>query len=559
MTHDELLELVGDVQRHQTELDDVEVKSARGGTPRRLFESLSSFANRSGGGVLLFGLDETQDFEVVGVGNVHRLQEELGHLASADMEPALRPEFRVQEIKNHTVLAVEVPEVTSEQKPCYYKPAGLPGGAYIRVGNTNRQMTDYEVFGYLSTRRQPRFDEEIVSEATLDDLDRVRLEAYVEQLRRERPTAGYVRASLEQVLKTLRVIGEVGGVLRPTLAGLLVFGDYPQAFEPQLVITFLHYFGTTETEAGPRGERFLDNRKFEGAMPEVIEGAVDYVLASMRKSSLIEGLYRRDIPEYPREAIREAVVNAVAHRDYSHYVRGSQVQIKMFADRLEVQSPGGLYGNVTEDTLEETESTRNRHLMRLLEDLHIAENRGSGIDAMLAEMRQANMQPPRFLDKRMFFRVTLRNHTLMGSEAVSWLNQFSDYPLNDHQRLALVYLRANERLTNSDYRRLNHMNSVAATRDLRGLVGTNLVEQHGTRGGAFYTLKTAARAEPVTERTESERVLAYVQEHGSINNAQCRELLNVNIQHASYLLKRMLSLGHLEKEGSYRWTSYRLP
>ena len=558
MTHDELLELVDDVQRHQTELDDVEIKSARGGTPRRLFESLSSFANRSGGGVLLFGLDKTQDFEVVGVGNVHRLQEELGHLASADMEPALRPEFRVQEIESHTVLAVEVPEVTSEQKPCYYKPAGLPGGAYIRVGNTNRHMTDYEVFGYLSTRTQPRSDEEIISEATLDDLDRTRLEMYVEQLRRERPTAGYVRGDLEQVLKTLRVIAEVGGVLRPTLAGLLVFGHYPQAFEPQLVITFLHYYGTTETEAGPRGERFLDNRKFEGAMPEVVGGAVDYVLASMRKSSLIEGLYRRDIPEYPREAIREAVVNAVAHRDYSHYARGSQVQIKMFADRLEVQSPGGLYGNVTEDTLEETESTRNRRLMRLLEDLHIAENRGSGIDTMLEEMRQANMQPPRFLDKRTFFRVTLRNHTLMGSEAVNWLNQFSDYPLNDHQRLALVYLRANERLTNSDYRRLNHTNSVTATKDLRGLVGTDLVEQHGTRGGAFYTLKTTARAEPVAERTEQERVLAYVQEHGSINNAQCRELLGVNIQHASYLLKRMLSLGFLAKQGSYRWTTYRL-
>ena len=90
-----------------------------------------------------------------------------------------------------------------------------------------------------------------------------------------------------------------------------MFGRYPQAFEPQLVITFLQYYGTTETEKTPRGERFLDNRKFEGTIPEMVEGAVNHVLAGLRKSSLIEGLWRRDIPEYPEEALREAVVNAV--------------------------------------------------------------------------------------------------------------------------------------------------------------------------------------------------------------------------------------------------------
>jgi len=376
VTRDEVLQVIADVQQHKSETGDVEVKTARGGTPKRSYEALSAFANHPGGGVMLFGLDEEKDFEVVGVGDAHRLQEDISSLAADSLEPALRPAFAVELIEGKTVVAVAIPEVPPEQKPCYYKTAGLQGGSYIRVGNSNRRMTDYEIFGYVSSRKQSKFDEEIVEGATMDDLDHSKMDSYVKRLRRLRPRAPYIDRQLEQVLKQRRIVREVDSVLRPTLAGLLVFGAYPQEYEPQLVITFLQFYGTTETEKTPRGKRFLDNRKFEGTIPEMVEEVVDYALASMRKSSLIEGLLRRDIPEYPIEAVREAVVNAVAHRDYSQYVRGSYVQIRLFADRLEVQSPGGLYGNVTEETLEDEQSTRNRVLMKLMEDLRLVENWG---------------------------------------------------------------------------------------------------------------------------------------------------------------------------------------
>ena len=431
MTSDELQRLIAEVQQRQSELNNVEVKSAHAGTPKRLYESLSAFANRVDGGVVLFGLDESHDFKVVGVGNAHRLQEEIGHLATNEMEPALRPEFTVEGVDGQTVVAVEIDEIATTQKPCHYKPAGLQKGSYIRVGNTNRQMTDYEIFGYVSARAQPTFDEEPIAEARIEDLDQQKLEDYLAQLRRARPKAKFLSGPSERVLAHLRIIRDVEGTFRPTLAGLLTFGKHPQEFLPQLVITFLQYYGTTDTEKTPRGERFLDNRKFEGSVPEIVTDAVNHVLASIRKSSLIEGLFRRDIPEYPEEAIREAVLNAVAHRDYSPYVRGSYIQIRLFADRLEVQSPGGLYGNVTEENLEEESSTRNSVLMRLMEDLHLVENRGSGIRAMLEAMRRANLEPPRFEDKRSSFWVTFKNHTLMSPEAITWLNQFAKLPLED--------------------------------------------------------------------------------------------------------------------------------
>lgn len=557
MTLEELRQLVADVQRRRSELDNVEVKAARGGTPKRLYEALSAFANRTGGGVLLFGLDEAKDFSVVGVGNVQRLQEELTHLASAEMEPALRPQVVVDEIAGETVIAVEIEEVAANQKPCFYKPAGLSSGAYIRSGNTNRQMTEYEVFGYLSTRGQPKHDEDLVTEAAFNDLDPVLLDKHLSQLRSSRPHAGYLDGPQEDVFTRLHICGRDGETLKPTLAGLLMFGKYPQEFFPQLMITFVQYYGTTEEERAPRGERFVDNQRFEGPIPEMIDRAEMYILTTMRKSSLIEGTFRRDIPEYPREALREALANAIAHRDYSSYVRGSYIQVRMFADRLEVQSPGGLFGNVTVENLEEEHSTRNARLMRMMEDLHIVENRGSGINAMLQTMRAANLEPPRFNDRRSSFLITFRNHTLMNPEAIAWLNQFADQKLTDRQRLALVYLRYNEQMTNRDYRRLNHVDSVTANRELRGLVQAELIEQSGTRRWAYYTLSIPSEA-PVfpLPQSEEEQVLAYVRKRGFIKRADCQRLLGISAIQARYLLQKMREKGLLRLQGSRKGAQY---
>ncbi len=559
MTRDELRQIVADVQRRQSELDNVEVKAARGGTPRRLYEPLSASANRTGGGVLLFGLDESKDFSIIGVGDAQRLQEEITHLASAEMEPALRPHFLIDEIDGETVAAVEIDEIPAAQKPCFYKQAGLPKGAYLRVGNTNRQMTEYEVFGYLSGRGQPTYDEEIIAAATIKDLDGRLLDEYLTRLRQTRPGAGFLDGERDEALARLHIVARDGENVRPTLAGLLMFGKYPQEFLPQLMITFVQYYGTTPEEKTPQGARFMDSRRFEGPIPEMIRQAETYVLGAMRKAVLIDGVFRREVPEYPREALREALANAIAHRDYSPYVRGSYIQIRMFANRLKIQSPGGLFGNVTIENLEEEHSTRNARLMRMMEDMHVVENRGSGIRAMLQAMREANLEPPRFDDRRSSFLVTFRNHTLMNPEAIAWLNQFAHVQLNDRQRLALVYLRQHESITNADYRRLSHVDTMMAGQELRGLVQANLVEQHGASRWTSYTLRFPhEHTEQTALQADEEKILAYVREHGSISNAECRKLLDATLHRASYLLIKLASEEVLKREGDRRWARYRL-
>jgi len=557
MTREELLQMISDIHQFQSELDDVEVKLAHGGTPKRLYESLSAFSNQPTGGVILLGLDEKQKFEIIGIHDAHRLQEDISHLATSDMEPPLRPEFTIEEIDGKIVMAVEILEIPHEQKPCFYKNAGLQKGSYIRIGNTNRIMNDYEIFGYISTRTQATYDEEHVSDATPEDLDKESLEDYIKKLKKIRPHARYLNQPFEQILLQLKILRKVNKNLYPTIAGLLMFGNYPQSFEPQLVITFLQYYGTTETETTPRGERFLDNRKFEGTIPEMVESTVNHIMASIRKSSLIEGLWRRDIPEYPEEAVREAIVNAVAHRDYSHFVRGSYIQVRLFADRLEIQSPGGLYGNVTEENIEEEQSTRNRILMKLMEDINLVENRGSGIRTMIRSLTKANLEPPYFQDKRSSFRVTFKNHTLINREAIEWLNQYACLPLNDRQRLALVYLQHRHQITNSEYQRLNCIDSVTATKELRSLVQCGLVEQRNTRRWAYYIFKIPVRVEPVQMiLTPEEAILEYVKTHGYIKRAECQKLLNVNEIQSRYILQKMKNKGLLKLEGIRKGARY---
>jgi len=560
MNKAQIHKIVSEIKHHRIEFDAVEVKSSHhaGGTPK-LYDSLSSMANLPGGGIILLGLDERKDFAVVGVGNPQKAQEDIANWARKEMEPPVGVDFIVDEIDGKTVMAVEVKEVPNDLKPCYYKPKGLRGngGAYIRAGGTDRAMSDYEIFSYISSRSQPMDDETVVSRATMDDLDSGLINYYIENLRKSRPRAGYLKAPIEELLSRFHICRSDESIVHPTLAGLLAFGKYPQEFFPQLTITFVQYYGITEDEHTPRGERFVDNQRFEGPVAEMVDEAVTYVLGAMRKSSLIEGTFRRDIPEYPQEALREAIANAVAHRDYSSFVRGSQIRISMFANRLEIKSPGGLFGNVTEDNIEEEHSTRNARLMRMMEDLHIVENRGSGIRAMLQSMRDANLEPPRFADRRASFLLTFHNHSMLNPESVEWLNQFADRPLNDNQRLALVYLRQHKKITNSEYRRLNRVDPLTAGNELKGLVASDLAEQLGVGRSTNYRLAFSPEPPQLFLADSKEgQVMAHVRKHGAITNRECRKLLELDADKTYYLIKKLCDNKNLKPEGKGRWRKY---
>jgi ATP-dependent DNA helicase RecG len=216
--------------------------------------------------------------------------------------------------------------------------------------------------------------------------------------------------------------------------------------------------------------------------------------------------------------------------------------------------------------LEEELSTRNQILMRLLEETGVVENRGSGIPMMIAAMREAHLEPPQFRDRRTSFRVVFKSHTLLDPETLAWLNRFADYPLVDAQRIALAYLRTNPRLTNSDYRRLNDASTVGATRELRELVDLGLLEMHGTRRWAYYTLPGGVETAAPKQLTYSAlglnarqaKAMRYLEEHGEITSSlYCEEIApDISQRMARKDLKDLEERGLVIRLGRTRGTRY---
>lgn len=553
MDRSELEQLLLELSQRRSEFEDIEAKAARGGTPQGIHETLSAFANRSGGGTILFGIDD-KTLTPIGIGNPDQLQKDLAAKAS-DMEPPLRLRMYPHQIADKLVLVVQVPEVEPELKPCYYKPSGLPGGAYVRVGDGDRRMTDYEIYMLRTAHRTVNDDRLPVESSTMEDLDLELVDRYLEKLRRAKPQARHLQGPKEKVLRTLGVLAQESGRDIPTLAGMLTFGRYPQQFFPNLIIAVTVFTAGTNTGA----QRFADNARIEGNLMDMLEEATLVIQRNLKTRILVTGLMHQEIPEYPLDALREALVNAVVHRDYSRFALGTQVQVRIYPDRIEIQNPGGLHGPVTIDRLGEpgVQSARNALLARLLEELGPMENRGSGIQTILKAMRQAHLAPPRFEDRGTLFKVMFLNHTLLTDDVLTWLQQFASMPmLNDRQRYALAYLKAEgHRLVNRDYQMLNNVDPVVASRELRGLVDAGLLEPSGTRGGTYYQLAPSVRepggqmqaklvtSVPAYTVPENYRaVYELIRSSGPIRTVEIADKLGLKRSTVTYVIRQLIDL-----------------
>jgi ATP-dependent DNA helicase RecG len=226
----------------------------------------------------------------------------------------------------------------------------------------------------------------------------------------------------------------------------------------------------------------------------IVEEALAAVIRNMSIRSFIEGAGRRDVYDYPVEALREAIVNALVHRDYSPYSRGTAVQIVMYADRLVITNPGGLYGTVTEDDLggEGVSSTRNSVLMRLLQDVQlpgdrtVCENRGSGIPTIMRELRRAGSPLPEFHNRINRFKVLFPKHALLDDGTMQWIRSLG-HDLSPAQHLALAMLRQGKAVTNQTLRNLG-LEGRRATTELSTLVSLGLAVRIGERRHARYLL-----------------------------------------------------------------------
>jgi ATP-dependent DNA helicase RecG len=318
--------------------------------------------------------------------------------------------------------------------------------------------------------------------AVLEDLDPALIEAYRQELERRRPGAPRARQPLDDLLLGLGAAVKARGRLHPTLAGMLFFSREPQRFYPSFSITFMHFAGTSTAAESPGGPLYLDNRDFGGTIPVMLESARTTIFEKLSKRAVMQGFVRKDVPEYPEFAYREAIVNAVSHRDYA--LTGSFIQVRLFADRLEVQSPGGLGGNLTVDNIVYEQYTRNPHIVRLMEDLGYVERRRLGVDQMIRAMATAGLEPPEFEDRGSSFWVTLKaGHTTRP------LPDLANLELNDRQVRALRLLDSRGRLTNRDYQEAFDVSERTALYDLQGLVEAGLALPVSSGRGRYYIMR----------------------------------------------------------------------
>lgn len=445
MDAQELATLVGELRLVGTDQQAVEVKS---GVGKSIRDTLSAFSN-SGGGTLIVGLSEKDGFTPVPGFDAVAARDRLTSRCD-QMTPLVRPDIDVLPFEGQSVVVALIPEMEPRYKPCFIADQGVYQGSYVRTGDGDRQMKRYEVDRCIEEHSQPRWDEEIVTEAGLSDLDQDILGSFLDRQRAARQRT--FSDGDEIALERLRVLKDG----HPTLAALLAMGVYPQEFFPRLTVSFAVFPGTDRGDVG-KGVRLLDSRTFSGPIPELVESSVEAVRNNMRTAALVGDTFRTELPDYPLVAVREAVVNALMHRDYSPDARGSQVQVSMFVDRLEIKNPGGLYGPVTVDTLGEAgmSASRNQRLSTMLETTSfpgggiVAENRGTGIAVIRNELAHSLLPPPEMRDSLTDFTVVFRRRRVASQERyASATDRVRDY-LEHHETASSSDLMAQTGLSRS--------------------------------------------------------------------------------------------------------------
>lgn len=314
--------------------------------------------------------------------------------------------------------------------------------------------------------RVPPFDASVCDRATLKDISRKRVEWFLDTARRERGFPLKSNTSTKALLIHLNLLDDGG----PTNAALLLFGANPQQFHRTAETKCIHCHGTEYRRP------FASLQVYGGDIFEQADQARDFVLAKINRAigTRAAGITAPATYELPPDAIGEAVVNAIAHRDYHS---NASVEIRLFADRLEIWNPGSLPGNLTIESLREDHPSVPFNPL-LAESLYLTryiERVGSGTQAMIELCREAGLPEPQFEQRGGFFVTTLRR---------DWLTPevLTGYNLNERQLKAITYLKIKGEITNSEYQELTGSQSQTALRDLRGLLSSGLVEKIGTTG-----------------------------------------------------------------------------
>ncbi|KAB7788467.1 ATP-binding protein [Bifidobacterium cebidarum] len=457
----ELMRMIGN------DTQQCEVKECKRRISSTITDTLSAFSNGSGGWIIL-GLSEKNGFTPVEDFNARAMQEALSQ-ACEKMTPVVRPVIVTCPFEGSNLVFARVDEMLPRDKPCFTTALGPHGGSFIRTGDGDRRMTSYEVDRLIEEHLQPTYDLDIVPHATTDDLDPTLVAGLLARAREQHPHV-FADREATRTLLDLQVLrhddsdeSEVGGVLRPTLAGLLALGRYPQKYYPRLSIAIAVFPGTDRDEVFRGDERLVATKTIVGPIPVMINDAVESLMQWVGAKKL----------DYPPVVLREAIANALTHRDYSPDARGTQVRISVFTNRIEITNPGGLYGTVTHDVLANPNpvtgvpfvSTRNQFLFTLLESTpypdggFVNPEGGDGLQRIAAALREAGIEPATAQNDINTFTMTITKHRTAKNSTPS-----------DISKAILTVLERHSAMSIKEIIRELQLTPLAATSGMRELI-----------------------------------------------------------------------------------------
>ena len=433
---------------------------------------ITAFYNTRGGTVVI-GVDDQR--RPVGVASPQGVETGITNIIRDRLDLDVMPTIEIVPYQGKEFVVV-----TCSRGP--YPPYFVRGEPrpYVRVGSSNRVATHAEIRHLYLASGEVSYETLPCRQATVSDLSSPLIARYRE--RRSRHTAGALDLSDEELLRNLGCIVEEEGHLLSTNAGVLLFCEEPYRFLRQNEITCAQFKGMDML-------RTIDRKDLRGPLPELVVAAEQFLYRHIRIGHEVIGFEGVDYWEYPREAMREALINAVIHRDYS--ITGGRLRVFLFDDRIEFYSPGDLLPGVTVEKMQRLESQsklRNPVIVEVFRDLGgFIEKMGTGIQRMTRAMEEHELPRPRFEELGGEFRVTLigpGERFMKERAAPEWMRGLTERQLRGLQRL-----RSAGRITNREYRALNSVSRYTAQRDLADLVTRQLVQQVGSKGkGVYYVL-----------------------------------------------------------------------
>jgi len=486
-----LLQLIADGETNTVELKRASPR------PAEMAERLCGMANAQGG-IIIVGVEDV-DLNIIGIPQDRvALTTDVVLRAARQIEPKLLlnpPEPEIYEVDGKRLVVATVPPNAG---PIYQS----SGVCWVRRGTHTIPLSVAEVLELANDRGLVSWERQPARKATMEDIDMERVKAYLGR-RSERSRSSDRLNNVEKALVGMDcATTKSNGELVPTNAGILFFGYEPQQQILQSDVVCVLF--RDELGAG----KYIDRKNITGTIQELIDEAEAFLNRYVAVGARVEGWKRIDLPEYALEALREAVVNAVIHRDYSR--SGESIRIFYYTDRIEIHSPGLLLPGITIEQMERGEVTsklRNPVLANLLKDVPgYMERLGSGIRLMLSETKRLGLPAPQFRETSefvvTFYKAPDENvketRTMLSSEYRQegiWEREgvaSSEHtePLDQKARfsLAMRYVHENNSITNREYRKMTNISEQTANRDLETLVEQGMLKRVGKTRGRSYKL-----------------------------------------------------------------------